>query len=524
MADNGNSTTVTGRRRGGRSRHLDDAGANGAGQAASKPHYRHIVNTLPPVELLSGDEVEAIHRTSLTMLREIGIRVLNSEARDVFRKAGAEVSEDTMMVRLDDELVLASVSRAPSEIDLTVRGGTPYRIGGRNTIFSSVGGPANFSTLDDGRRPGTRAAFEDILKLGQSFEVIHMIGPSVEPMDIELRFRQLEVVRAEVMLTDKFPFVAARGPSPVADGLEIIRLARGFDEAEFHDTVSCFTVVNVNSPLQLDVPMCHGIMEFARRGQLVVLTPFTLAGAMAPVSVAGALAQQNAEALAGIALGQMVRPGAPAAYGGFTSNVDMRSGAPAFGTPEYVKAAMATGQLARKYGLPWRSSNANASNAPDAQAAYEAQMSIWGALLGGCNVLMHGAGWLEGGLTASLEKFIIDIEMLQMMAEVFQPLDCSTAELALDAVREVGPGGHYFGAAHTLERYASAFYEPLVSDWRNFENWRDAGSPPADVRANRIWKETLRTYEPPAMDPACREAVDAYVERRTAEGGAEPLT
>jgi len=217
------------------------------------------------------------------------------------------------------------------------------------------------------------------------------------------------------------------------------------------------------------------------------------------------------------------RPGAPVAYGGFTSNVDMKSGAPAFGTPEYVKAAWATGQLVRRYGLPWRSSNVNASNAVDAQAAYESQMSLWGAMMGGAQILMHGAGWLEGGLTASYEKFIVDVEMLQMMAELFQPMVCDEAELGIEAMREVGPGGHYFGAAHTLARYDTAFYPPLVSDWRNYETWHESGAEHADVRANAIWKRILRDFEPPPMDIAKREAIDDYVDRRTAEGGAEPM-
>jgi trimethylamine--corrinoid protein Co-methyltransferase len=242
---------------------------------------------------------------------------------------------------------------------------------------------------------------------------------------------------------------------------------------------------------------------------------------MAPITIAGALAQQNAEALAGIALSQIVRPGAPAVYGGFTSNVDMKSGAPAFGTPEYTQAALAGGQLARRYGLPYRSSNTTASNAPDAQAAYESEMSLWGALMGGCNFLLHGAGWLEGGLTSSYEKFILDVEMLQMMAAFFRPPVVDEASLGLAAVREVGPGGHFFGAAHTLERYENAFYAPLVSDWRNFETWEEDGAQDATTRANRLWKETLARFEPPPMDPAVAEELEAFIARRTQEGGAE---
>jgi trimethylamine--corrinoid protein Co-methyltransferase len=255
----------------------------------------------------------------------------------------------------------------------------------------------------------------------------------------------------------------------------------------------------------------------ARHGQPVCVTPFTLSGAMAPATIAGALVEQNAEALAGIALVQLTRPGSPALYGGFTSNVDMKSGAPAFGTPEYVKAALAGGQLARRYGIPYRSSNANAANAPDAQAAYESEMSVWGAVMGHANMVLHGAGWMEGGLTASFEKVIIDAEILQMMAEALRPIEVSEEAFGLQAIAEVGPGGHFFGSAHTLARYEDAFYAPLLSDWRNHEAWRAAGSATAARRANRLWKEILAAYEPPPLDPAIAEAVTAYVARRKEE-------
>jgi trimethylamine--corrinoid protein Co-methyltransferase len=282
---------------------------------------------------------------------------------------------------------------------------------------------------------------------------------------------------------------------------------------------SLMTIVNSSSPLRLDAPMLEGIIEMARHRQLMVLTPFTLSGAMSPVTIAGALAQQNAEALAGIALAQIVSPGAPVAYGGFTSNVDMKSGAPAFGTPEYTRAALAGGQLARRHGLPYRSSNANASNAADAQAIYESQMSLWGAVMGHANMVMHAAGWLEGGLTSSFEKVVLDAEMLQMMAQFLEPLEVSDDTLGYDAIVEVGPGGHFFGSAHTMARYETAFYAPMLSDWRNFETWQEAGSETATQRANTLYKRILAAYEPPALDPAVLEELNAFVARRKAEGG-----
>ncbi len=264
----------------------------------------------------------------------------------------------------------------------------------------------------------------------------------------------------------------------------------------------------------LDAEIAQGVIAFARVGQPICVTPFALSGAMAPTTLAGALALQTAETLAACALVQLVRPGCPTIYGAFTSNVDMRTGSPAFGTPEYCLAAQASGQLARRYGLPWRSSNANASNAPDAQAAYEAEMSLWGSVTGHAGVLNQGAGWLEGGLVASYEKLILDAEMLQMMKVWSQGIEVDEATLGLKAIQEVGPGGHFFGAAHTLERYESAFYRPLVSDWSNFENWRDAGAKDATQRAHEIWKALLAAYEPPPLDEGIREALIDYVARR----------
>jgi trimethylamine--corrinoid protein Co-methyltransferase len=268
------------------------------------------------------------------------------------------------------------------------------------------------------------------------------------------------------------------------------------------------------------MPMLRGIIEMSSRNQIVCITPFTLAGAMAPVTVAGAVVQQNAEALAGIVFTQVVRRGAPVIYGSFTSNVDMKSGAPAFGTPEYMKSTILGGQLARRYGVPYRTSNSCAANALDAQAAYESVFSLWGLTMGGGNLIMHGAGWLEGGLVAGFEKFVLDVDLIQMIAEFLQPLDTSPDALGVDAIREVGPGGHFFGTAHTLARYENAFYAPLVSDWRNNQQWLAAGKPEAPQRAHAVYKQALAEYQLPAMDLAIREELDEFVARRIAEGGA----
>jgi trimethylamine--corrinoid protein Co-methyltransferase len=283
------------------------------------------------------------------------------------------------------------------------------------------------------------------------------------------------------------------------------------------------TIISVNSPRRFDDAMADGLMAMAQHGQPVVITPFTLMGAMAPVTLAAALAQQNAEALFGMVLAQAVRPGAPVMYGAFTSNVDLRSGAPAFGTPENAKANVASGQLARYYGLPYRTSNASASNVADAQGAYETQMSLWGAVLGGANLVYHAAGWQEGGLTASYEKLVLDVEMLQLMMEFLKPIKVDDAELGIDAIARVPTGGHFFGDAHTLQRYEHAFYQPLVSDWQSYGNWELAGAKDATQRATDVWQRALNEYEQPAMPADIRAELEAYAkQRRAAIGAGEP--
>jgi trimethylamine---corrinoid protein Co-methyltransferase len=320
-------------------------------------------------------------------------------------------------------------------------------------------------------------------------------------------------------LMDK-PFVIyCLGRQRVLDDLEIVRISCGLSESELAEKPYLSTIVNTNSPLKLDGNMLTGMMELSARNQVVCVTPFTLAGAMAPVTIAGAVVQQNAEALAGLAFCQLVRKGAPVIYGGFTSNVDMKSGAPAFGTPEYMKATIMGGQMARRYNIPYRTSNTNAANMVDAQAAYESVFSLWGVTMGGGNFIMHGAGWLEGGLIASFEKFVLDCDLIQMVKEFMKPVEITEESLGLDAIREVGPGGHFFGAQHTLARFTDAFYQPIISDWRNNQQWLAAGSPDALSRANKVYKQALANYEQPPMDLAIREELDAYVDRRVREGG-----
>ena len=504
-------------RRGGRSGRSERREQSGTAQ---KP-FRQPRRRFPPVELVSADALEAIHATSLTVLEEIGIDVLDGEARDILKRAGAEIRAGESRVRLARDLVMASIQTAPARFTLHARNPAHNLVfGDDNVIFAQVASTPNASDADGGRRPGNWRDFENLVKLAQSFNIIHMTGGyPVEPADIHASVRHLDCLAAIATLTDKAFHAYSLGRQRNQDAIEIARIARGVTDDRLDREPSLISVINSSSPLRLDAPMAQGILEMSARGQVIIMTPFTLAGAMAPVTIAGALAQQNAEALAGIALTQLVRPGAPVVYGGFTSNVDMKSGAPAFGTPEYMKAAMIGGQLARRYNLPYRTSNACAANAVDAQSAWESVFSLWGAVMGGGNFILHAAGWMEGGLVASFEKTIVDVDLLQMIAEFLEPLEVTPATLALDAMRDVGPGGHYFGTAHTQARYHNAFYAPILSDWRNFESWREAGSPTAAGKANQVWKETLARYEPPGMDAAIAEELAAFVQRRKSEGG-----
>jgi trimethylamine--corrinoid protein Co-methyltransferase len=393
-------------------------------------------------------------------------------------------------------------------------------IGGNAVAFCSVASAPNTADRDAGRRPGTHADFQNFIRLGQTLDAIHVWGGyPVEPADIHASVRHLDALFDLLTLSDKPIHAYSLGRDRNIDALTMVRIARGIDEETLEREPSVFTIINSSSPLRLDHPMLEGIIQMARRNQPVVLTPFTLAGAMAPVTIVGAIAQQNAEALAGLAFAQTVRPGSPFVYGGFTSNVDMKSGAPAFGTPEYMKSALIGGQLARRYGLPYRSSNANAANTLDAQAAYESVFSLWGAIMGGVNLLMHGAGWMEGGLQACFEKMVLDADLLGMVTEFLRPVAVTEDELALSAIREVGPGGHFFGCAHTQARYRSAFFSPMVSDWRNYESWREAGSPTAYDTTNRLFKSRLANYSAPPMDLSRREELAAFVAKRKLEGG-----
>ena len=474
-----------------------------------------------PTEVVSADELESIHEASLQILEDIGMDFLDDEARSVLAGAGADVEPGTQRVRFDRDFLLEGIRTAPAQFTLhATNPGRSIVVGGDMVSFGSVASAPNVYDADHGRRIGNRADYQNLIRLTHMLNTVHFLGGyPVEPIDIHASVRHLDATFDALTLCDKPIHAYSLGRLRNQDCVEMVRIARGVDAATLDREPSIFTVINSSSPLRLDAPMLQGILEFSSRNQVVVMTPFTLAGAMAPVTLAGALAQQNAEALAGIALTQIVRPGSPVVYGGFTSNVDMQSGAPAFGTPEFMRAAMVGGQLARRYSVPYRSSNVCAANAVDAQAAYESVFSLWGALMGGANFIMHGAGWMEGGLHAGYEKMILDAELLQMVSAFLEPIVVDDDSLAIEAIREVGPGGHFFGVEHTQSRFRNAFHHPMLSDWRNFETWQEAGSPEAAGKANTVWKQLLAAYEPPSLDPAVHEELEAFVARRKADGG-----
>lgn len=507
-----------------RRRRSDRAPGRGA-SAIPQLASRRVRNPYPPMQVLSADQVEAIHEASLHILENFGIEVMSARALSLFEKAGAKVDHATQTVWLDRGMIAEALTTAPSAYALTPR--NPDRqipLGGDAINFTLVAGPPNVHDMERGRRAGNHRDYCDLIRLAQHFNCIHMLGNQVcAPIELPANSRHLDTYFANLTLTDKSFHVSAIGSGRALDGIAMMAIARGMTLDQMRDDPGVTTIISVNSPRRFDDAMSEGLITMAEHGQSVAVTPFTLMGAMSPVTLAGALAQQNAEALFGVVLTQLVRPGAPVMYGAFTSNVDMRSGAPAFGTPENTKANIASGQLARRYNLPYRTTPGSASNAADAQGAYETMMALWGAILGHGNLVYHAAGWQEGGLTASFEKLIIDVEMIQHMMSFLEPIKVDDGELALDALGRVPTGGHFFGEPHTLERYSTAFYQPMLSNWQNFEAWTEAGGLDATQRATRLWKKALEEYQEPTMDPAIREELEAYVAtRREAIGSGEP--
>lgn len=486
------------------------------------PDYRNLRNPFPPMNVFSHDEAQNMHETSLRLLQDMGMRVLLPEAIDIFAKGGARVKGD--MVFIGRDMVEAAIASAPTSIicragargrDVTLELGT--------LAFQPGAGAPHATDLVRGRRPGSASDFRDYTKLGHYFDVFHMMSPSVEPQDVATNVRHYFTLQTQAELTDKFPFLFARGTPQTMDNFEMLGIMRGLSDDDLRAAPHAYTIINTNSPRTLDIPMAQGLIDFARHGQLSIVTPFTLMGAMAPITVAGAITLSHAEALAAITLTQLVNPGAPVCYGTFTSNVDMKSGAPAFGTPTHFQASLAAGQLARHIGLPWRSAAGSASNLNDVQAANENQMGLWGCLMAGATVVIHAAGWLEGGLTVSYEKIVTDVEVLNMVAELCAGRAAGTDEIGYDtALAHVDPSGHFFAAPQTMERYDTEFYEPIVHDYANFGTWTERGSRDATSRATDVWQRIVTEDHAPSVDEARMGALQDFIAKRTSEGGAPP--
>ncbi|MFU1476350.1 trimethylamine methyltransferase family protein [Roseovarius sp. C7] len=490
---------------------------------ARKVDYRNLRNPFPTMNVFSEDRIEAMHEAALDVLERLGMKVLLPEARALFAKAGARVDDGTEMVYLGRDIIEAALATAPRSI--TCHAGSRDRdvtleLG--RMVFQPGAGAPHATDRERGRRPGSERDFRELVKLTQHFDVLHMVPPLIEPQDVPMHLRHYATLDAQFSLSDKLPFVFSRGTPQVQQSFELLQEFRGLSDDAFAANPHCYTIINTNSPRVLDIPMAQGLIDFARAGQVSIVTPFTLMGAMAPITVAGAITLSHAEALAAITLTQLTRPGAPVCYGTFTSNVDMKSGAPAFGTPEHFQASLAAGQLARKLGLPWRCASGSAANINDAQAANETQFGNWGCFLAGATVIIHSAGWLEGGLTVSYEKLITDIEVLQMVAELCARAEANEDDIGIAALEEVGPGGHFFGARHTMERYQTEFYAPMIGDWSNFGTWSERGSLDASTRATTKWQDIIHDAPEAFGAPDRLAAFRDRVARLSEAGGAPP--
>ena len=478
-----------------------------------------LENPFPPVDLFQPQDVERIVDAAYRILERGGVEFLSPAAQDVLRAGGCAVDAATGLVKFPRAVVQAACATAPAQFVLHARNPARHlHVGGNVVNFGPVNGAPNATDLERGRRFGDIAAFRDILKITHALGILHWQGGVViEPVDLPVPERHLDMYQAHIECADIVWAGRGVGGVQARDAIAMACIEHGATATELAARPSLLIVTNINSPRRVDGEILDGIMAMAAAGQCVCATPFTLMGAMAPITLPGALAQQTAEALAIATLVQLIRPGCPVVIGGFTSNVDMRTGSPAFGTPEYVLATLGGAQIARHLRLPFRSSAVNASPCADAQATWETGFSLWASIMSHSHLINHAAGWIEGGLSASYEKLVIDAEMLRSWAEVLSARSFTEDDLAVDAICEVPPGGHFFGSPHTIARYEHAFWRPILSDWSNFENWRDNGARTATERATGVWQQALAAYEPPPLDAGVQAAVAGYVAQRKAE-------
>jgi trimethylamine---corrinoid protein Co-methyltransferase len=484
--------------------------------AAPIVQKRYITREIPLYELLTAEGLELIHAESMTILEEIGIDFRYEPALELWRAAGAEV--DGQRVRIPRELALAKLRLAPGQYTQHAR--NPARnvvIGGRNTVLAPTYGSPFVRDFENKRRYGTLEDLQNFVKLTYMTPELHHSGGVIcEPVDVPVPKRHLDIVYSHIRYSDK-PFMGiVTAPERAEDTVSLAKLVFGGEFVEQNAVLT--SVVNCNSPMVWDGTMLSALSVYARHNQAVLVTPFIMAGAMAPASPAGAIAQLNAEVVAGIAYAQLVKPGAPMVYGNFSTTVSMQSGAPMMGTPEPAMMIYVTTQLARKYGVPVRTGGMlTGSKIADAQAAYESMATMMPTLLAGANFVLHSAGWLEAGLAAGYGKFMLDADQIAMLQVFSKGLDLSDEARAMEAIREVGPGGHYLGCAHTQRNFKTAFYTSVIADNNSYEQWEAEGGRDANQRATEAAKRLLAQYEPPPLDPAIDEALQDFMTRRKAE-------
>ncbi|MEX2519377.1 MAG: trimethylamine methyltransferase family protein [Paracoccaceae bacterium] len=499
-------------------------GGGGAARRAERTAVRieaapYIRRAIPTMEILSEEGLAIIERNAETVLEEVGVAFTdNPAALALWREAGADVRDER--VRIPRGLARKLCATAPASFTQHAR--NPARnveIGGKTTILAPVYGPPFVRDAEGGRRYATMADFESFVKLGYMSKWLHHSGGTVcEPTDVAVNKRHLDMIHAHMRLSDK-PFMGSvTAPERAADSVAMCELLFG-KEFVAENTVMT-SLININSPLTLDGVMMGALEVYARANQATIISPFIVGGAMAPVSVAGTLTQVLAEVLAGVAYSQLVRPGAPVIFGAFVASIDMNSGAPTFGTPEATKILWGAGQLARRMNLPFRSGGALCgSKLPDAQAAYETANTLNAALLGGVNFMLHACGWLEGGLVSSFEKFVMDADQLGALHSIAAGIDLSENGQAMDAIREVGPGGHFLGCAHTQGNFKDAFWRSELFDYKPFETWAEEGARDTEALAAARVKRLLGDYQPPPLDEGVAESLRDFVEARKA---AEP--
>jgi trimethylamine--corrinoid protein Co-methyltransferase len=481
------------------------------GGSVQLPFIRRKLKTL---DVLDEEGLALIEANADLILEEIGIEFReDEEALALWREAGADVRETR--VHLPRGLCRSLLETAPATFTQHAR--NPERavqIGGDATVFAPVYGPPFVRDLDYGRRYGTIEDFQNFVKLAYRAPAIHHSGGTVcEPVDVPVNKRHLDMVYSHIRYSDK-PFMGSvTHPDRAADSVTMAE--RLFGKEFVADNCVMMSLINANSPMVFDATMLGALKVYARAGQATIVTPFILAGAMSPVTVAGTLTQVLAEVLAGAALTQLVRPGAPVVMGCFAASISMQSGAPTFGTPEPALVSYGAGQLARRLGIPFRTGGSLCgSKVADAQAAYESVNTLNSTVFAGTNFVLHSAGWLEGGLVSGYEKFVMDCDQLAMQQRLQESVDLSEDGQALSAIREVGPGSHYLGCAHTQAHFETAFYRSTVADNNSFEQWQAEGSKTAEERANALWKKWLADYEAPPLDEGIDEALKDFIAKK----------